>query len=66
MSSVNLHKKFALKIVEAVHFAEIPAHASVKGRPKNVPHLRTGGAMLLDSDLENASVLKILAELVCG
>ena len=38
MSIVNLHKKFVCKIVETGYFAEIPASASDKGRPKNVPH----------------------------
>ena len=33
MSSGNLHKRFASKIVEIGYFAEIPASASDKGRP---------------------------------
>lgn len=37
MSIVNLHKKFVCKIVETGYFAEIPARASVKGRPKKCP-----------------------------
>ena len=39
MSIVNLHKKFVCKIVETGYFAEIPARASVKGRPKKCPPL---------------------------
>ena len=46
MSIVNLHKKFVCKIVETGYFAEKPARASVKGRPKKYPHLRTDGGIL--------------------
>ena len=41
MSSSNIAQRFASKIAGVVYFAEIPASASVKGRPKNVPHPRT-------------------------